>query len=115
MTDKPQPDPQRYYCPHCGTENPALRFQYCKAGLGLIGDVQFFVVYCGAVCACPVCGGTGWLRRGDRGKIEPVSLPDEFSYQCGECGGTGRIECRKMLPIQVIQLTAPAIPLLHRV
>lgn len=89
--------PNRFYCPHCGTENPPFVFLQNEKQ-SAIGTLAYFVISCGGVITpepCKVCDGSGTVQ---------LYGPNSVKRACKACGGLKQspYECRRILGISLV-------------
>lgn len=85
---QPPLNPNRFYCPHCGTENPPYIFHAGGGNLGVMGNVIYLTIVCGGEITCTQCLGK--------------DLQQAKVSECTQCNGTGKEHCRRILGVNIV-------------
>ena len=106
---QPEEKIKDFHCPECKTPRPPFSFEMNGGDLGIMGMVQYLIVFCGAKLPaippiCTRCGGTG-------------NSPVATNLTCSMCGGTGKNpnareerECGCILSTEVVFWQPPQDP-----
>ena len=97
----------KFYCPHCGEQNPPFDFVYTSGGNPML-SVAYVTVVCGGTVqarTCVICRGLGKIATGG---------PAPVLEMCPGCRGEERTArpCRRILGVGIVACQVHKVPVL---